>query len=414
MRQVKPRNIFGNTMLTRSMILRCLVLLAVFFLVAPNVRGQEANVYLIKMFDCAHKPIERSQTGFRLRGLKGLVTALHGVADCQRITASSKRGPFLDQPLTIRKIDIDHDVVLLSSSQLDTAQDGGFDAAKNTNWESLKIVKVYGHPYGISSLDSTLMVREEPLKPLKDIIPAEPLSILKRRESPNHLINVLNLQGNLLPGHSGAPILDTNGRVVAVANGGLKAGFAGISWGVPFQDIEWENPNADNKLRELAQLDPNILFTYDVLPTQQLNEVNDETCGQLSRLVMEAQTGFISIVGEPIGEQSFYSKVLLPGTSYGYLYPKKYVGFYLFTSDNRQKVESQYYNWVSKVTSCFPNWEKKELDTGTTPKIQRYLIREKAKSPIIEIGYNLVLAPDLGHNSFTLRLHVETPSFSSW
>lgn len=389
-----------------------LTFLVAFVVFGPSTYAQEAHVYLIKMFDCAHKPAERSQTGFRVQGVKGIITALHGVADCQRITASSKKGLLLDLPLVIRKIDADHDVALLSSAQIDSAPDGGLNVADNVAWESLGAVKVYGHPYGISSLETTLALRNPPLKPLKDLVPAAPLSILKERRSPNHLINVLNLQGNLLPGHSGAPVLDSRGHVVAVANGGLREGFAGISWAVPFEDIEWES--AGSKLRVLAQLNPNILFTSDALPTQELDEVNDETCRQLSRLIREAQTGFISIVGEPLVGGSFYSEVLLPGVSSGYLYPKKYVGFHLFGSNDRQKVESQYYRWVSKVSSCFPNWEQKELDTGMRPKFQRYLLREKANSPIIDIGYNLVLDPDMGHNSFGLRLHVKTSSFGAW
>jgi hypothetical protein len=385
-------------------LLKSVILLAALLLLVVEGRAQDEHVYLIKMFDCAHKPVERSQTGFRVQGVKGLVTALHGVADCQRITASSKKGLLLDQPLEIKKIDADHDVALLSSKQIDSAPGVGLNVADNVVWESLGTVKVYGHPYGISSLERTLLVSNPALKPLKDLVPAMPLSILKERRSPNHLINVLNLQGNLLPGHSGAPIVDSRSRLVAVANGGLKEGFAGISWAVPYNDIEWDN--VGNKLRALAQLNPNILFISDALSTKQLDEVNDETCRQLSRLIMEAQTGFISIVGEPLGEESFYSKVLLPGVSYGYLYPKKYVGFPLFGSDNKQKVASQYYHWVSKVSSCFPHWDRKEHDTGVIPKHLRSVFSEKTNSPVIEIGYNLILDSTSGHNTYSLQLKV--------
>jgi hypothetical protein len=395
-------------------MLRFPLLLAMVLLLASASSAQEANVYLVKMFDCAHQPVERSQTGFRVRGVKGLITALHGVADCQRIMASSKKGLLLDEPLSIRKIDVDHDVALLSSPQLDRAQDEGFEVAENVIWSALVMVKVYGHPYGISSLETVLTVRNPPIEILKDLIPASSLSILKERSSPNHLIKVLNLQGNLLPGHSGAPILDSRGRVLAVANGGLKEGFAGISWAIPYKYIEWDSDI--NRLRALARLNPNVLFASDALPTKQIDEVNDETCEQLSRLVREARTDFISIVGEPMsgGSEAFHSKILLPGVSYGYVYPKKYVGFFLFSSNDIQKVASQYYNWVAKMSSCFPNWEKKELDTGVVPKMLRYRFREKANSPIIEIGHNLELNPANGNNTYYLRLHIYTTTYESW
>lgn len=80
-------------------MIRCLTLFVAFLLFGPIAYAQQENVYLIKMFDCTYKPIQRSQTGFRARGLKGIVTALHGVADCQKITASSRKGPLLEQTL---------------------------------------------------------------------------------------------------------------------------------------------------------------------------------------------------------------------------------------------------------------------------------------------------------------------------
>jgi trypsin-like peptidase len=391
---------------------RSLVLLAILLLLASPIQAQEEHIYLIKMFDCAHQPTERSQTGFRVRGEKGLVTALHGIADCKKITATSKKGLYLDQPLSIRKIDFDHDIALLSSEQLDDAKEGGLEIADNIVWESIEEVRVYGHPYGIDNLITTLAVREPPIKALKELLPPSLLSALRDRKSPNHLIRVLNLQGNLLPGHSGAPILDSKRRVVAIANGGLREGFSGIVWAVPYEDIEWSS--VGSKLRALEELNPSALFSLDILKAQQVDEANDNTCKQLTSLIKEARTEFISIVGEPIGEESFYSKILLSGADYGYVYPKKYVGFYLFSSDNKQKVASQYYSWVSKVSSCFPDWMKNEVDTHTTPKMLRHMFREKANSPIIEIGYNLVLDPSKNHHNYSLRLNVYTTSFGTW
>jgi hypothetical protein len=392
-------------------MIKCLMLSAALLMFAPAALAQDEHVYLIKMFDCTHKPVERSQTGFRVQGLKGIITALHGVADCRRVTAS-KKGLLLDQPLSVKQIDKDRDVALLSSEQVDGAPGGGLSVAEDVVWETLRDVKVYGHPYGISNLDTTLILRNPPLKTLKDLLPAAPLSTLKERRSPNHLIKVLSLQGNLLPGHSGAPILDSRGRVVGVANGGLKEGEVGISWAIPFKDIEWEE--AGGKLKELALLNPEVLFSFDALPAQQLDEANDETCEQLSKLLAEAKTGFISIVGEPSGESSFKSKILLPGASHGYLYPKQYAGFFLFRSDKAQNVAAQYYHWVSRVSKCFPNFEQKELDTGLTPKHLRSLFREKGNSPVIEVSYNLVLVPNSGYNDYALNLFIYTASFGWW
>lgn len=366
-----------------------LLLLAISFGFAEKAYSQEEHVYLVKTFGCGHKPVERSQTGFRVQGVRGIITALHGVADCQRITASSKKGLLLDEPLVIRKIDVDRDVALLSSAQIDGAPDRGLNVADNVVWDSLGAVKVYGHPYGIGSLETTLTLRRPPLKPLKDLVPAAPLSILRERRSPNHLISVLNLQGNLLPGHSGAPILDSSDRVVAVANGGLKEGFAGISWAVPYRDIEWDG--AGSRLRDLAQLDPSILFAADALPTTTPDEIRGEFCEQLLRLVAESKTGFISIIGEPnLAEYRgmFKSKIELPGAISSYVDANESADFVMHRVDKIGVIESQYYNLVTKVLACLPTWERKESEFSDK-SYRRYMFRENKKGPLIVITYNI-------------------------
>jgi trypsin-like peptidase len=346
-------------MRTNSPLLKGAILIATLLLPAVVARAQEEHIYLIKMFDCAHQPAQRSQTGFRVRGLKGIVTALHGVADCGRVTASSRKGLFLDQALNFVRVDIDRDVALLSSAQLERA-DGGLELAASVAWESLGTVKVYGHPYGISSLETALSLRNPPLNPLKDLLPPSPLSALMERRSPNHLINVLNLQGNLLPGHSGAPILDARGRVVAVANGGLKEGFAGISWAVPFQDIEWDNVGSSGRLKTLAQQDPNILFAAD---STSIENPPNNFCGQISKLVIASQTGFISIVGEPNREGqagNFKSKIELPGASRSSVEPYNSVQYAVYASEDIGKIDSQFYSLATNLSDCLTGWNKKE------------------------------------------------------
>jgi Trypsin-like peptidase domain len=345
-------------------MLRWFIFLTLFLTLTPSTNAQEADVYLVKIFGCAHKPAERSQTGFRVRGIKGLVTALHGVADCQKITASSRKGLLLDQPLIITKIDADHDVVLLSSSQLESSPDGGLYVADNVIWESLGTVKVYGHPYGISNLERTLLVSNPALKPLKDLVPATPLFILKERRSPNHLINVLNLQGHLLPGHSGAPILDSRGRVVAVASGGLKGGYADISWAIPFEDIEWD-ANLYQRLKALAQYDPTILFDYDT--GEPIAEAGTDFCGQISKLIAASHTKFESesIVGEPTldgfaGE--YKSKIPLPGATASFVLPGQYVRYRMYmTNSPGWGFRRVYKKLVAKLRGCLPGSTKREF-----------------------------------------------------
>ena len=49
---------------------------------------------------------------------------------------------------------------------------------------------------------------------------------------------VLELEGNLVPGLSGAPIVDRSGRIVGIVDGGLESGAIGISWGIPARFLQ--------------------------------------------------------------------------------------------------------------------------------------------------------------------------------
>jgi hypothetical protein len=395
---------------------KILILLGILVVNAPLSRAQDEYVYLVKMFGCAHSPTERSQTGFRVRGLKGLVTALHGVADCQKVTASSRKGLFLDQPLTLVKIDVDHDVALLSSPQLDASGSDGLEVSGRVIWQSLESVTAFGHPYGISSLETTLTLRNPPLTPLKDLVPADPLSVLKERRSPNHLINVLSLQGNLLPGHSGAPILDTENRVIGIANGGLKEGFAGISWAIPFKDIDWDSPSSGGRLKALAKLDPNILFAADAT---HIDDPPNEFCAQLSKVITASRTGFISIVGDSFGKDivgNFKSNVDIPGSDFNVVQPPRSAQYQMYGANEIGTVDRQFYSLATRLSACLPGWEQKEyLDKyrPAWPWYKHYVLREQKGGPTVEAEMSLFLHPPQ-LNKYYLQLKIYSPGQREW
>lgn len=403
-------------------LFRGAILIVVPLWFAAEGHAQDENIYLVKMFDCAHQPTQRAQTGFRVRGLKGIVTALHGVAGCDRITVRSRSGLVLDQPLEVNKVDIDRDLALLSSPQLERVE-GGLEPATTVVWESVGTVKVRGHPYNILSVrESMLSLCNPPLRPLKDIVPPDLLSDLIKRRSPNHKIDVLDLDGHLLPGHSGAPILDSENRVLAVANGGLKEGFAAMSWAVPFQYIDWEDAAGNVRLKELDKLSPNILF-YEPQKDSRAAETDADFCTGISKLTAVSREGFYPIAGESFSERSSSrlnrSKPVLPGAISGVIQPQVYAKYNLYIASPFYepyplgKIEEQYYYFYTKLSNCVPDWERKEeipqnpMDTDK----RRYLFRKKAGEPTVEISYLMKVTPSGYHD---LSLIVYPPGKDSW
>ena len=70
-------------------------------------------------------------------------------------------------------------------------------------------------------------------KKLRDIVPPSVAIELSSAGSPSLDLDITSIEGHLLPGDSGAPIFNKQGRVVAIADGGLANGRVGISWAIP-------------------------------------------------------------------------------------------------------------------------------------------------------------------------------------
>ena len=235
-------------------------------LVFANVAyAQGEHIFLIKAFDCAAGPKSRTQTGFRVRGRKGVITALHGIAGCATVKAQSKQGPILSNTLSASEIDIENDLVFLTSDELKAGSDDGLSLATNDSFTPLQSVKVTGHPYGIASITTQLILRDPPVRPLRDLLTEDALSALSTRQSPAPNISVLSVQGAIVPGNSGAPVFNSNNEVVGVANGGLFGGTTDITWAIPLQRVQWRavSQALNASVRQLGNMNPNSLFSFD-------------------------------------------------------------------------------------------------------------------------------------------------------
>ena len=82
---------------------------------------------------------------------------------------------------------------------------------------------------GMPSLDNKTLVVTFGSDRLKSLLPAKARQEL-RRSTINLEMKIVRLDGHLLPGASGAPLVTSDGRVAAIGIGGLKGGAASISW----------------------------------------------------------------------------------------------------------------------------------------------------------------------------------------
>lgn len=232
-------------------------------------------VYRLKIGGCTFDPTDRRQTGFQVQGTVGIVTALHGVADCKTVSAIADDGVIFTN-LVIAAVDIDHDIALLTSSDLASLPTDGLAVSMVASTEILTApLRIVGYPLGLDKQDVDLIESVRDIEPLDGVIPDDEESpAFLKRKSPDIDIDVLNLQAQLLPGHSGAPVLDDANGIVAVGDGGLRGGTVGRSWAIPWQAVKLESVDivaVGKKLAELATKDITALSFSSTYPGQVAN-----------------------------------------------------------------------------------------------------------------------------------------------
>ena len=275
--------------------------------------AQREHVFFVKANGCTGRYPTRTQTGFRVRGVHGVVTALHGVVGCRGIDVKTDNGDAVWTRLSIVRVDIERDVAIVSNAVLDSAQAVGLEAASQPVTQDPQAVRVFGHPYGMKTQVDDY-IAHPPTQHFIDLIPPTfpaVIALLTSRKSPAVNTNMLELQGSLVPGHSGAPVLLPTYQVVAVANGGLYAGTVGRSWVIPWSDITWSDDLT--ALTSLNSEDPSVLFSFDerFVPAYPISLSRRDSSGdllgtgrQMTTTIDLASTGSLSATTEVSATQN--------------------------------------------------------------------------------------------------------------
>ena len=223
---------------------------------------QSPHVYRIVSDNCTHSPKYRTQTAFRVQGVSGLVTALHGVADCETITAISDVTDERLEGLTLAEVDIARDIAIVSASAGDLA-DSGYDVAdaNNTVYRELEVI---GYPYGREKQAFVTSITITEREALANIVRGPDRSrAFIARKSPSLDIEVFNLQASTVPGHSGAPVITADGKLLGMVDGGLKEGTIEVAWAIPWEDVQLVAvETVEFELNRIRQLNPELALLF--------------------------------------------------------------------------------------------------------------------------------------------------------
>ncbi len=244
------------------------ILLAAFLLTTINLAAQneELRKYIFTVYSTdKDSKVLTTQTGFRAKGYGGIITALHGVLYKDNLYASNENGEYLN--LKIGMVDINNDIALLIPNPITPFDNSvGFSINKTKNLITHKEFQVIGHPAGIMLNIKTVYSGSPAIETLSHLIPPKLSAFFSQRNSPFLQIEVLYLEGNLVPGHSGSPLLNSNNEVIGVANGGLNGGSAGISWAIPIGNIIFTSIRDNiSQLNQLSKSHPEDLFALETV-----------------------------------------------------------------------------------------------------------------------------------------------------
>jgi ankyrin repeat protein len=233
-----------------------------------TIYAQKEYVYKLLISQCKVGD-DRTQTGFRMQDYQGVITALHGVVGCKDI---KMRGdvdtPALPGNFELAMVDVANDVALLTTRERSLPPVGLQRAQGSVDWAHAGVIWIIGYPNDVQSSFMRRVTIGIPASYIPNTtLPSIQLAGLQERGSPDPGKAVVNIDSTILPGHSGAPLIDSNNRVVAVGNGGLSGGTAGLNWAIPWSSVHLIylqdlNPETKTKLASLEVMNPDTLFSF--------------------------------------------------------------------------------------------------------------------------------------------------------
>lgn len=208
---------------------------------------------------------ERNGTAFAISG-EEVVTALHVVSGCNGAIEISPTGPDgialgVTHAATVQQVLNSADLALLkipANTGLTTASIAPQSPSVNA------IVSAVGYEYGApGARDVTLRIANGS-RVLRNLLGQRAQADISQYGAPSLDLAILSMQGQLVSGISGAPVVDQAGTIVGIADGGLEDGAAGVSWAIGASFIGALRASSDQV--SSISTNPKVLFSADEAP----------------------------------------------------------------------------------------------------------------------------------------------------
>jgi hypothetical protein len=174
----------------------------------------------------------RSGSGFIWQSKAKAVTALHVVSGCNKVGVYFEAQKVSKTAVIFKTLKMADLALLLIDDPPDDSEPLQVSPAPPHVNDDLTVL---GYPLLIPHMNTTSLKLRFGGNHLKEIVPSTVRTELANIGSPSLDVEITNIEGHLVPGLSGAPVLNDSAKVVAIADGGLENGTVGISWGMPYR-----------------------------------------------------------------------------------------------------------------------------------------------------------------------------------
>jgi hypothetical protein len=174
-------------------------------------------------------------TGFVWKNPNQIVTSLHGMSRNGTIKVL-----YLNQAwreARIKKVLQKADLVLLELIPGQSPVPAGVVPLTSFSDQPIRFgTEIYAMGFNLDASGSSSRTLKRGFvdpETLNSLIPKKDKEQLAALGFPALDLHILYLEGSLLPGYSGAPVFDPQGRLIGIGDGGLERGASNVSWIIP-------------------------------------------------------------------------------------------------------------------------------------------------------------------------------------
>ncbi|MFK8019924.1 MAG: serine protease [Pseudomonadales bacterium] len=193
------------------------------------IEARSARV-VVSGTDAQGKAWSKASSGFLWQGKDQIVTSLHGVPAADKIVVSCQG---VSKLASVAAVLQEADLILLkTASPFDSCEAFKSANIKKPN-EGTKLWTFGWHAGARGGSSRHFEKGYGSPETLKFLVSGAALTALQTYNIPSTDLDVYYVQGGLLPGYSGGPVVNANMQLVGIVDGGLNKGTSDYNWVIP-------------------------------------------------------------------------------------------------------------------------------------------------------------------------------------